>query len=404
MGSETRFIKLYAKLLDSGIADDAITLGIFTRLLLDANYTTKKKRFGKDWVKLTPGQLKISIKQYANCLNISQYQLRGRLKRLQQNNTIEQKTSTCSGTIITIENWKDYQGDYGYELENKTKTKQKQNKNETKTKQKPTKNEQKTISNSEIISTSYAPLRIEDKKDKEDKEDKEDKRKENYLVSFSDGLENNQTDEESKSFHSLGESEQKNTTEVEFDKQKIINLPLEKNLNTSTLKNIELPINGVLEVIPEINKNNAVVLKNTDEKKKRVLKKTATDEDYALSKKWAEYTSENWPNIKADIDKWAEAIAKIKRVVDVREDGKIIKMTHRHVEGILHFIQKDSFWKNFPQKPTTLLSKSRNNDLRRIDNIITSIKKTHGQTENVLNYARAVDRGEIKPIDEEFAF
>jgi hypothetical protein len=99
------YIKLYRKTLVSFVSKDALTLGIWSLLLLYANWKPQRLRNG---VVLGPGQLFISQAQFCKDHSISRGSLRTRLRWFSAWGCAHIK-STKAGTYITICNWSTYQ-------------------------------------------------------------------------------------------------------------------------------------------------------------------------------------------------------------------------------------------------------------------------------------------------------
>ena len=99
------FIKLYRKLLGWGWYQDSVVKDLFLHLLLTASF--------KDFVWLgkqfKAGQLITGRKKLAQELNFSEQQIRTAIKKLKSTGEIE-ASSTNKYTVITVINWKEYQG------------------------------------------------------------------------------------------------------------------------------------------------------------------------------------------------------------------------------------------------------------------------------------------------------
>jgi len=134
--------------------------------------------------------------------------------------------------------------------------------------------------------------------------------------------------------------------------------------------------------------------KKSDKPSKKPPKKHATPRDRALAMRWGDWAKSKWPSIKVDIDRWSEAIAKVKRVVDNLGDDQM--------DGLFEFVKADDFWSDVSQSPCSLLKKSKN-DLRKIDNILAALRKKHYKNHEAMAHARARDGGQ--PVNNEgFAF
>ena len=100
------YIKLYRKLIRWGWYQDNVVKSLFLHCLLMASF----KDF--DWMgkKLKAGQFVTSLKHLAEDLGFSVQQIRTALKKLESTSEITSK-STNKFTIITVNNWGNYQGD-----------------------------------------------------------------------------------------------------------------------------------------------------------------------------------------------------------------------------------------------------------------------------------------------------
>jgi hypothetical protein len=119
------------------------------------------------------------------------------------------------------------------------------------------------------------------------------------------------------------------------------------------------------------------------------------DGDQEIGKEWASWTKIMAPHIKADSKRYATAIAKVRQRMS---------MSHSDVSRVFEFVKADKFWKDKCFSPVSLLTRSKTNDLLKIENIINSATKDHRKYADVMNYARQRDAGLIKSASEELAF
>lgn len=98
------YIKIHRKLVQWGWYQDSVVKDVFLHLLIVAAY--KDGYFMGH--KITPGQAIVGTEKMANELGFSRQQVRTALKKLESTGEISQK-STNKFTIITIENWSEYQ-------------------------------------------------------------------------------------------------------------------------------------------------------------------------------------------------------------------------------------------------------------------------------------------------------
>lgn len=102
------WIKLHRSLGEHWIGKNVTTLGIFTKLVLLSNYKPSKIRFNGKLVELARGQILTSSIELAENSDLSRSTIERHLKRLQDDGSIEQLTSS-HGRIITICNYERYQ-------------------------------------------------------------------------------------------------------------------------------------------------------------------------------------------------------------------------------------------------------------------------------------------------------
>ncbi len=111
MDREKGWIKLHRKMLDNPIVcKDVDHLAVWVYLLLKATHKDIEKLFGKDIITLKPGQLITGRKKIASQLNISESKVNRIIKRLKNEQLIEQQVNN-KGSLVTIRNWELYQND-----------------------------------------------------------------------------------------------------------------------------------------------------------------------------------------------------------------------------------------------------------------------------------------------------
>lgn len=117
--------------------------------------------------------------------------------------------------------------------------------------------------------------------------------------------------------------------------------------------------------------------------------------DQKIGKEWASWTHQIAPHIKPDQKRYAVAVAKVRMKM---------KMSHEDVAKVFQFVKDDKFWMDKCFSPVSLLTRSKTNDLLKIENIINSASKDQMKYAKVMDYARKRDAGLIRPLSEGFAF
>ena len=97
-----------------------------------------------------------------------------------------------------------------------------------------------------------------------------------------------------------------------------------------------------------------------------------------VGNRWADHTNKKWPHLKADGLKYAQALEKAKKATGLNDS---------QMAEIFDFVSTDDFWKDACQSPGSLLKKAKDSDMRKIDNIITKLKKTRYPHEDVIKWA-----------------
>ncbi len=111
------FIKLHRKILDNPVVcKDAEYFAIWGYLLLNATHKDYQTMFKGEKITLNPGQLITGRKVISTKFNINESKVQRVLKKLENEQQIEQQTSN-ENRLITILNWSEYQqGEQQYEL------------------------------------------------------------------------------------------------------------------------------------------------------------------------------------------------------------------------------------------------------------------------------------------------
>lgn len=91
-----------------------------------------------------------------------------------------------------------------------------------------------------------------------------------------------------------------------------------------------------------------------------------TAEDRRLAERWHAHALSHQPWLKHSIEKFSEGVARLKRSVGLTDDEAI---------ALFEFIAKDEFWRDKALSPASLLKKSSRNDMRKVDNILSQMKK-----------------------------
>ena len=99
------WVKFYREMLDNPVVcKDAEHFAIWSYLLLKANRKEKDVTFAGERITLKPGQLLTGRKQIASHFNISESKVQRVLKKFEEEQQIEQKSSNKS-RLISITNW-----------------------------------------------------------------------------------------------------------------------------------------------------------------------------------------------------------------------------------------------------------------------------------------------------------
>lgn len=114
------YVKIYRKIIDSGLLGNAEACQLFMFLMVKATYKPRKYMVGTQIIELQPGQFFAGRKQLACELNSTEQKIRTALNILKKNEIITQQASS-KGTIITIINWCKYQDEKTALFENSQK-------------------------------------------------------------------------------------------------------------------------------------------------------------------------------------------------------------------------------------------------------------------------------------------
>lgn len=103
------WIKLHRRLLENPIVcKDADHLAVWVYLLLNANHEEGSTLLNGKKIKLIPGQIVTGRKKIAEDLSINESKVRRILNELENDQQIDQQTTT-GGRLITLINWAKYQ-------------------------------------------------------------------------------------------------------------------------------------------------------------------------------------------------------------------------------------------------------------------------------------------------------
>lgn len=352
MRSSSGFFLVHRRMFSQNRAEDifygdAQMQSIWLSLLAWANWKDSSCTvFGQDLV-LERGEVLTSLNELTNCAGCSISATRRRILKLKQANMIRTKTDR-GRLIVTILNYSRYQDQNLY------------------TDEQPTSKRRVTDEQA-------------NKNRHHDNKEQITKNKEQYNL-------NTHTESEPESPCSRGVSE----NDVRFDQA-----------NT----------NPGMRIVPDVcddidPKKNASELildaflvpeENLPKKKKRnpkVIKSTALLPDIELAQKWATWSQENWVHQEIDILKWSEGIAKARTKTVI--NGQTLD--HKQMDAVFEFIKEDNFFKKTIRSPCGLLGVWSNGETK-IVNVLNRIKEKHFKYNNVLEYARRCDAGEIQPME-----
>lgn len=162
------YIKLFRKILYWEWYNKSVIKDVFLHLLLLASFTEKKWR----GIVIKEGQAVIGTQKLADDLGFTRQQVRTALKKLEESGEIT-KDTTNKYTLITIVNWREYQG-YNKDLSD-TST-------QSLTSKKPISNHQLTCNQPQLKNIKN------NKKEENDKDSFRDYRKKSYDISELDKI------------------------------------------------------------------------------------------------------------------------------------------------------------------------------------------------------------------------
>lgn len=108
MPSSRGWIKIHYSILDHEVSQDNLLLGLWVRMLMEANWKDSKKPLLKQKKILKRGQFCGSWEYFSSIFNLSVQKLRSRFKWFENQQMITRE-STWHGHIITICNYEKYQ-------------------------------------------------------------------------------------------------------------------------------------------------------------------------------------------------------------------------------------------------------------------------------------------------------
>jgi len=157
------YMKYWRQTLDNPVAmKDAVHLAIWTWLLLKANWEETQCKFGKQVIKLQPGQLPpISRRTISEQLNVTESSVQRTLKEFEDEQMIEQQTFS-KYRLITILAWDKYQK-REHQSEQQNLVFRTGNEPQVNTKVNTTIRSNKNIRNKETINNNKKPWTLEEK-------------------------------------------------------------------------------------------------------------------------------------------------------------------------------------------------------------------------------------------------
>jgi len=133
----------------------------------------------------------------------------------------------------------------------------------------------------------------------------------------------------------------------------------------------------------------------TKTRQRTTVSKKYTEADFAFAEDWVAMAKRNsvWSEktnmSRFNVEKFAEAIAKMRRLYDLNDLG---------IEALIDFIDNDEFWRTNALSPVNLFKRS-NNGLTKIENILTRMKRVYTKKEK---FSKAVQAVENKSWDNPF--
>lgn len=351
-------------------AGDAIIQSILCSLISWANWKSSKGTFGEKAIDIPRGTVLTSYAELCAVAGCTVSQARTRLARLRDSHVVDMLNNR-GGLLVTLLNYERYQ-DFGKEdrradlqdlssrsildpflIDSRSqhdKTTKQQNKKTAK---------QEYINTAQVSQEQPTSLR-------------------SGVTSLNDPSQNQvnlNADKPNAPYVDIDMIAGEDASELRFD---VPDYMVQKTVGTTVVAqeiDIDVPASSPVQS-----------LVTQDKKPKKVKPSKAEPEDRSLAMKWADYTSANWPHIEVNVAKWSESIAKVRS-----RKG----LNHKEMEGIFDFARKDDFWNDKIQSPCSLLRVGKN-DLSKVDNILSAIKRKHFKYEPALEHMRAIDRGEVK--------
>lgn len=122
------FIRVWRKLRNNPIYTNSKAVHIWIECLMRATYKDRKIYQGREKIKLKPGQFIMGYEEFAERINIPTSTVYFWLEEFQEDGMVKIKSNT-KGTIVTINNWEDYQ-----KVENEMKANEKREESNNKEK------------------------------------------------------------------------------------------------------------------------------------------------------------------------------------------------------------------------------------------------------------------------------
>lgn len=104
------FVKLYRSVIYSGIIEDGPMCQVFTKALTNAAYTHTRRRIGRQFVELAPGEFIFGRNRWAKELNLSPKVVRNRIANLEKRDTLQATQRGNEFTVFKFVNWEAYAG------------------------------------------------------------------------------------------------------------------------------------------------------------------------------------------------------------------------------------------------------------------------------------------------------
>jgi len=128
MGKENGYIRLWRKLRENPIYKNSKAVHVWVECLMRATYQERKFYNGRDKLELEPGQFVMGRQEFGDVIGMSGSTAWYWIQEFEADNMVNIK-STAKGSIVTIENWNDYQKVDNTSDNKKTAKKQQKNTN-----------------------------------------------------------------------------------------------------------------------------------------------------------------------------------------------------------------------------------------------------------------------------------